>query len=344
MTLLERRGLRPLPTWFGTALAASIFLFVTAFPEAAQHPVPSGTKSYRVGIVLPGDEWLSSVEGMKEGMKTLGYVEGKEIYYLFENAKGDKKKVAEMTRRFVGERVDAIFTITNTALKVVAAETRESKTPVIFGSASGPVESGIIPAYATPDSHITGVTSNSIELVGKRLEILKEVLPQVRRVAVIGDRDADSSIKAFAIAKATAPKVRLSLVEIKAGSKEEAIEAAKKLSRSDADAIFLIPSLHVVGSTPEIAAAARAARLPFVVYQIEHVEKNGALIGYGSSYFLQGKQSAKLLSKVLKGVKPGAIPIETPERFVLTLNLVIAKAIGLKIPRDVLARADRTVE
>jgi putative ABC transport system substrate-binding protein len=215
---------------------------------------------------------------------------------------------------------------------------------VVFGSASGPVESGIVPAYATPESHITGVTSNSIELVGKRLEILREVLPQVKRVVVIGGGDADSSVKAFAIAKATAPKVGFTVLEIRAGSRAEAIEAAKKLSRSDADAIFLIPSLYVVRSTPEIAEAAKAARLPFVVYQIEHVEKNGALLGYGSSYFLQGKQSAKLLSKVLKGVKPGEIPIETPDRFVLTLNLATAKAIGFKVPRSLLDRADRLVE
>jgi putative ABC transport system substrate-binding protein len=144
------------------------FLLLVLVPLASS----AEGKPYRVGVVLPGDTWASSVEGLKEGMKGIGYAEEKDIRYLFENAKGDKKRVAEITKKFVDERVNVIFTITNTALKVVAEVARASKLPVVFGSASGPVESGIQPGYATPDTHITGVTSGSIELVAKRLEIL----------------------------------------------------------------------------------------------------------------------------------------------------------------------------
>lgn len=118
----------------------------------------AGGEVHRIGVVLPGEHWVSSIDGLKEGMKHLGYVEGQNVEYLIDNAQGDKQRVAEATRHFVAKKVD-VNTITNTALKVVIAATQPSRTPVVFGSASGPVESGIIPAYATPDAHVTGVTS-----------------------------------------------------------------------------------------------------------------------------------------------------------------------------------------
>lgn len=318
-------------------IAVFLFLFLTPLSSLA------ASKPQRVGIVLPDDEWLSSVEGFKEGMKGLGYVEGRDIQYLFENAKGDMKKVSETTKRFVAVKVDAIFTITNTALKVVAEITRTSKTPVVFGSASGPVESGIMPAQTTPDTHISGVTSSSIELVGKRLEILKEVLPQIKRVVVLGATGSDSSEAAFAAAKEAASKLGITIIEFRARSREDGIQAPKKITRKEADAFFLIPGLYVVGAVREIALEAKSARMPFVGYQVEHVKKNGALLGYGSSFYLQGKQSALLVDKVLKGVHPSKIPIERSSLHQLVLNLDTAEEIGIRFSPEVLNRADELV-
>jgi putative tryptophan/tyrosine transport system substrate-binding protein len=300
-------------------------------------------KSYRVAILLPGDEWVSSVDGLKEGMSALRYSEGREVEYIFANAKTDKARIAELTQRFLTERVDVLFTITNTALKIVAQETRGSKLPVVFGSASGPVESGIVPAYATPDSHVTGVTSGSIELVAKRLEMLREILPKTRRVAAIGDADSDSSRAAFAVAAETAEKLQLKLIEHRVRGKEEALEVGTKITPKDADAMFLLPGLHGVGAMTRLAAAAMANRLPFAVYQVEHVKKDGALLSYGSSYYLQGKQSATLVHKILKGTPVYQIPIERPALHELILNLVTAKKIGVTFSPVILNRADEVV-
>lgn len=315
------------------------FLFFLLMPLSAS----AASKPYRIGIMLPGDEWASSVDGLKEGMKGLGYVEGRDIVYFLENAKGDKKKVAEVTAKFVADRVDVIYTITNTALKIVAQVTKGTKVPVVFGSASGPVESGIVPAYATAETNITGVTSASIELVAKRLEILKEVLPRAKRVVLVGDLEADSSKAAFVIAQETSQKLGLSLIELRVKSKEEAVDGIKKITRKEADAVFLIPSLYAVGAVGDIAAAAKSQRLPFAVYQVEHVKKNGALISYGSSYFLQGKQSASLVDKILKGTPPSQLPIERPGLHEMILNLDTAKEIGVKFSPEVLNRADELV-
>lgn len=328
---------------FSEAMPASIVAFLLALlliPIAAA----AGEKPYRIGIILPGDQWASGVDGLKEGMRALGYVEGNDIRYLFENAAGDKAKIEETTRKFVAEKVDVVYTITNTALKIVAEVAKPSRTPVVFGSASGPVESGIIPAYATPDAHVTGVTSGSIELIPKRLEMLKEVLPHVERVALIGDRHADSSIASLKLARDIAPELGLTLIEIVVTSKEEAVKAAKHITSKEADALFLIPSLNTVGAAGEIADAARAARLPFAVYQVEHVQKHGALLSYGSSYFLQGKQAAALIDKVLRGVPLARLPIERPRLHQLILNLDTAREIGVAFSPDVLNRADQLIE
>jgi putative tryptophan/tyrosine transport system substrate-binding protein len=322
------------------ASVVAVFLALLLAPIAAA----AGEKHYRIGIVLPGDQWVSGVDGLKEGMRGLGYVEGRDIRYLLENAAGDKTKIEEATRKFVAEKVDAVYTITNTALKIVAQVTKPSSTAVVFGSASGPVESGIIPSYATPDTHVTGVTSGSIELIQKRLEMLKEVLPHVKRVALIGERDADSSIAAFKLARDMAPELDLTLIEIVVSSKEDAVKAANNITLKEADALFLIPSLHTVGATREIADAARVARLPFAVFQAEHVQNHGALLSYGSSYFLQGKQAASLVDKVLRGVPPARLPIERPRLHQLTLNLDTAREIGVAFSPDMLNRADQLIE
>jgi len=303
----------------------------------------AGEKPYRIGIVLPGDQWVGAIDGLKEGMQGLGYVEGRDIRYLVDHAAGDKAKIEEATRKFVADKVDVVYTITNTALKIVAQVTRPSKTPVVFGSASGPVESGIIPAYATPDTHVTGVTSGSIELIPKRLEILKEVLPHVKRVALIGARDADSSIAALNLTHEMAPKLDLAVIEFAVTSSEEAVNTAKNITPKEADALFLIPSLHTVGVTARIAEAALAARLPFAVFQVEQVQHRGALLGYGSSYFLQGKQAAVLVDKVLRGVPPARLPIERPRFHQLILNLETAREIGITFSPDMLNRADHLI-
>lgn len=300
-------------------------------------------KPYRIGVVLPGDHWAISVDGLKEGMKRLGYVEHRDVEYVIDNARGDKAQVAEATRRFVAAKVDVIYTITNTALKIVITEAKPSRMPVVFGSASGPVESGIIPAYATPDAHVTGVTSASIELVAKRLEILKDVLPHVRRVALIGERDADSSRAAFKVAEEAGPKLGLSLVEFRVTSRQEAVDTVKRLRRSDVDALFLLPSLFTVSASAEMAQAARAARLPFAVYQFEHVRKEGALLSYGSSYELQGRQAAALVDKILRGVSVAQLPIERPRIHHLILNLDTAREIGVHLSPAVLRLADELV-
>lgn len=320
--------------------AALGLVLVAVFTASA---ASAASKPFRIAIILPGDEWVSCIEGLKDGLKALRYAEGRDVRYLLENAGGEKAKIAEHTRKFIAEKVDVIFTITNTALKVVAQEAKASKIPVVFGSASGPVESGIVPAYVTADTNITGVTSGSIELVPKRLEILREVLPKARTVALIGDLDADSSRAAFAMAIETAAKMGLNPLQLRITSREQAVNASKEVTPKNADALFLIPGLSGVAAARGIAAAAIVNRVPFAAYQIEHVKKDGAFISYGSSYYLQGKQSASLVVKILKGTPVWRLPIERPALLELVINLDTAKKIGVKLTPEMINRANELV-
>jgi ABC-type uncharacterized transport system substrate-binding protein len=300
----------------------------------------------RIGVVLPGTEWESGLDGLRDGLRGLGYVEGRDVVLLVDNAEHDKGRIATATEGFKRDHVDLLFTITNTALKIVADVTRGStppSPPVVFGSASGPVESHILPAYAPAESTITGVTSGSIELISKRLEIVKELLPRIRRVTVIGDRTADSSIASFAEAHRVAPRLGITLSELRVTTRDEALAAVGHLSRKDTDMLFLLPSLVTVGTTPELATLAKASRLPFAVYQVEHVRRDGALLSYGSSYYLQGKQAALLVDKILKGVPVSRLPIERPDTHQLILNLDTAAAIGVRFSQEALNRADDLV-
>jgi putative ABC transport system substrate-binding protein len=141
-----------------------------------------------------------------------------------------------------------------------------------------------------------------------------------------------------------APELGLTLIEIAVSSSEEAVQAATHLTRTEADALFLIPSLTTVGATAKITDAARVARLPFAVFQAEQVQNDGALLSYGSSYFLQGKQAASLVDKVLRGVPPASIPIERPRLYQLILNLDTAREIGVTFSPDMLNHADQFID
>jgi len=300
-------------------------------------------RPFRVGIVVPGDQFNSCVDGFKRGMKELGLIEGRDVNYLFENTTTDKLKLISATKKLLVEKVNLIFTVTNTALAEIGPLAKPSRTPVVFGTAAGPVESGIVPAYATPDAHITGVTSAAIELTEKRLDILREIFSKAKKIALFADLNAESSLAAAVVARKAAARLGFTLVERMINNKQEGIEAAKNLTLKDADLLFLLPGLANTSAISEVAAIAQSMRMPFAGYQVEHARDNGALLSYGSSYFLQGKQAARLVSLILKGVPVHQLPIERPEKYELILNLDTAKAIGVKFTAAILNRADSLI-
>ncbi len=321
---------------FSTAIRVGAFLAILlTFGEGS-----GAERPFRIGVILPGDQFTASLDGLKQGLKALGHGEGRDVVYIVQNNGGTKAQIIEATHALIAERVNLIYTATNTALASVGPLAKSAKIPVVFGTAAGPVESGLVPAYATPESHITGVTSGSIELTEKRMEVLREIFPRVKKIAISVDLEADSSRAAAEVARKAAPRLGLTLVERGIRTRQEGIDAANKLTSKDADVLFLLPGLSNTDAVGELAAIARDKRMPFAAYQVEHVRDGGALLSYGSSYFLQGKQSARLVSRILKGTPVYQLPIERPEKYELVLNLDTAQAIGVKFLPAVLSRAD----
>ena len=307
------------------------------------HEGRAAERPFRIALLVPGDQYLACVAGLKQGMKDLDFIEERDVHYFLENSGRDKAKLKEMTKKQLAAKVNLIFTMTNTALLDIGPLAKPSGTPVVFGTAAGPVESGVVSDFAAPETHITGVISSGIELTEKRLDILREILPKVKKLAIFTDPQSESSQAAALVARKAATRLGFTLVERRINNKQEGIEAAKKLSLKDAGALFHLPGLANIIAIGELAVFARTQRMPFAAYQMEHARDDGALLSYGSSYFLQGRQSARLVSRILQGAPVRHLPIERPEKYELILNLDTAKAIGVNFSPAILSRADQLI-
>ena len=225
------------------------------------------------------------------------------------------------------------------ATKIVEA----TALPVVFTCVADPLRSGLIASYASSQNNLTGIASYAGPLSGKRLEILQEVAPQIKRVLVfVAPQDSIAEVS-FQFPAAVAPKLGVELLRHDVTSKEEIEQVLKTLPRGAVDAIYLVPAGLVATYIDLLIQKAKEDRIPLAVTDTSMVER-GALISYGAEFRLLGLQASKLVAKVLKGAKPSEMPIQTPEKLVLTINLSTAKAIGLDIPRSILERAEHIVE
>jgi putative ABC transport system substrate-binding protein len=294
---------------------------------------------YTIGVMITDDTYLAPVEGFKQAMKDLGYVEGKHIAYDVRNAKLDKGALKSFAQEFVKNRVDLIFTATYVGASMAKEATEAASIPVVFGPAGDPVETGLVKSITTSGNHLTGVSTLSLELTSKRLEMLTRIVPKAQRVAAVfnpGDKFSQEVVKQT---RAAAEKLDLSLVECRGRDAEEMRESLRALKPSDADAIFAIPDVLVNNQVESLSAIAREHKLPYMVH-IGSLVQRGALASYGINTFQIGRQAARLADKILNGTRPADIPIETPRKLELVINLKVAREIGLTVPHEVLREAD----
>ena len=294
---------------------------------------------YQVGVMITDDTYLSPIEGFKQAMRELGYVEGKHITYDVRNAKLDKAALKQFAQDFVQRRVDLIFTATYVGASMAKEATEAAGIPVVFGPAGDPVETGLVKSIMTSGNHLTGVSTLSLELTAKRLEMLTRVVPRARRVAVVFNPEDKFSQEVVKQTRVAAGKLALALVECRGRTAGEMQQSLRALKPGEADAIFAIPDVLVNNQVESLSAIAREARLPYMVHIGSLVER-GALASYGINTFQIGRQAARLADKILNGTRPADIPIETPRKLELAINLKVAKQIGLTIPYEVLREAD----
>jgi len=308
----------------------------------AGHDLVEAQKVYRIGSLVATDQFIPAFNGFKKKMAELGYVEGRNITYEFHNANGERDALKAMAEKLVRDKHDVIVTSSTTATAPVARASAGTNVPVVFLSAGNPLE--FIKSYASSGNNITGISSSSLDLIDKRMELLKELTPGIKRVIALQVPSGTNYEEVRRLTLKAAKKLGLALVEVEPSGYEELnSKISGFVTRKLGDAVFLPPDAAVIVVVEEIAQQAIKERLPVVGPNIENV-KRGVLAAYSSDYFALGQQGAVLVDKILKGARPTDLPIEQPYKLKLALNLKTAKAIGLKIPREILLRANEVTE
>lgn len=302
-------------------------------------------KSHRISGLVADDQFIPAMDGFRKRMAQLGYVEGTNVIYNFQNSKGDQGVLKKLAKVLIHEKPDLIVTSSTTATVTVAKLTEGSDLPVVFLSAGDPLR--VVKSYASSGNNLTGISSSSLDLVDKRMELLKNLAPKAKRVIILVDSAGIGvNHERFAIsAQAAAKKLDLQpvLLDVKAKTAEEIRQKLPLIKRSLGDALFLPPEATVVAAAKDVAQQAIREKLPHVGPNIETV-KRGMLAAYSSNYYSLGQQGAVLVDKVLKGSRPTDLPIEQPFKLHLVLNVRTAKAIGLDISNDILLQADEVIK
>ena len=321
-------------------LSVCALLVAPSFAVEAQQP----TKIPRIGYLSPGDANGSSasVEPFQQGMRELGYIEGKNILVEYRYAEGKLDRIPSLVAELVQLKPEVIVVIS--LLSIRAAKQATKTIPIIIMSTQDPVATGIIDSLAHPGGNITGVTRLTRELSGKRLELLKEAVPRMSRVAVLWSPDDSGASIAFKEYQAVAPSLKIQLQSLEVRDPNPDFEGAfRAAAKKSANALITITNPVLSRYLKRIADLAISNRLPSMYERIAWVEAGG-LMSYSANDVETFKRAATYVDKILKGAKPGDLPVQQATKFELVINLNTAKQIGLTIPVRVLERANRVIK
>ena len=298
----------------------------------------------KVGYLSAGTEAGVAVlvTALKQGMRELGYVEGKT--YVLEARYGDGKpeRLPDLARELLARNVDVIVASTDAPITAVKRETRTI--PIVMTSGTDPVGTGLVASLAHPGGNITGLTNLSPDLSGKRLELLREVVPGLSRVALLWDPDARGTVLDYKESEAAATSLHLELQSVEVSRAADLDRAFSTVTGQHAQALMVLPGTPATFSKrAEIAAFAQRNRLPSMYGLKEYVDVGG-LMSYGPSQSANYRRAATYVDKILKGAKPADLPVERPSTFELVLNLKTANALGLTLSRSLLQRADQLIQ
>lgn len=324
-----------------TLIAALAFGTLAAPTAVAAQPA---AKLPRIGVLQPGTPASGAhlFEAFKQAMREQGYVEGQHV--VFEHRFGDLKaeRISAVAAELVRLKVDVIVTGTDVGIAATKQQTRTI--PIVMVSSTDPVETGFVASLARPGANITGLSAMSPELSGKRLELLRDVVPGLSRVAVIWNPDVRGAVLDYRETVGAARSTRLQLQSVEVSRADDLDGAFSAVTNGRAQALIVIsPSPIMFANRNRIATFARTTRLPSIYANREFVDAGG-LMAYGTSPGSQWRRAATYVHRILQGAKPGELPVEQPTAFELTINLKTAKALGLTVPPALLQRADHVVQ
>ncbi len=313
-----------------------------AWPRAAraQQPGKLPTIGFLGSSASSWSPWTAAFAGR---LRELGWNEGRTIAIEYRWNEGRPERIAEIAAEFVRLKVDAIVT---NAIAVLTLKQATSVIPIVFALGPDPVGGGLVTNLARPGGNVTGLSDQSADLVGKRLELLREVVPRLRRLAILGNVGFPQGVLETREVQATAHSLGIEFTPLEIRRAEDiapAFEALTAQGDARADALYVAVDALVTANRTRIITLALGARLPTMFGLREYVQAGG-LMSYGPNLSAQFRRAAEYVEKILRGTKPGDIPVEQPTKFELVVNLTTAKALGLTIPEAFLLRADEVIE
>ena len=308
-----------------------------AWPVVAQ----AQNRRFRIGWLVFGNATLSPIDqSLKDALAQIGLIDGHNIEITFRYANGISERLAELAVGLVAQKPDLLLALGGDVIKALF-DASNGNIPIVGGVSDSPMRAGIAASLARPSKNFTGVTFLTDEMAAKRMELLKEVVPNAKRVAAIFNPQHLDDELTFARRGAEALGIDLTSYPINdVGDLKPALRAA---SANGADSLFVIASRLTNFVDAKIAQYGQEQRLP-VIASWREFTASGALLSYGPSRIFEAKRLASYVQKVLNGARPADLPIEQPVKFELVINLKTAKALGLTVPQSVLARADEVIE
>jgi putative ABC transport system substrate-binding protein len=305
-------------------------------PRLAAQAVPR-----RIGVLHLGGAYLPAVDGLREGFKEAGLIEGRQVVLDIRDLNGNPSQIESAAKALEASGIDVLVVITVSA--ALAAKRATTRVPIVFYAGTDPVAIGLVESYRRPGGRLTGIHRHSTDLTAKRLQLLGEMIPRLQRVVTFYNASNPAAQRSVGLARQAARQLKIELVERPVKSIAELRSALAGLRPQEFDAYFQVSDAMVTSQIALVIETAAAKRLPTMV-QERGIVTQGALAAYGESYHEIGRLSARFVQRILGGEAPSGMPVEQVDRIHFVVNLKTAKALGLAIPPSVLARVDEVVE
>lgn len=315
----------------------ALLVLSAPLPLLAQ-PLPSAP---RIGILIFGPAGKALAQSFMRGMADLGYEDGKNVHYETRTGDGSNEKALAIARELVAAKVDLIWA-PGTATATAAREATAS-VPIVFALVADPVGSGFVRSLARPGTNATGITTLNAEIAAKRIQLLIEAFPRLRRVGVLHNPGDSSSVAQLHFIQQGVRALGKEQMVAEARAPEEFAAALAKLAAWQADSLIIVENGLYFVHRKTLLDWATKHRLPTINSTKDYVE-DGGILAYGADYADNCRRSAAYVDKILRGAKPADLPTQQSTKFELTINLKAAKAMGLSIPKPMLLRADRVIE
>ena len=313
-------------------------LLTLGIPVASQPPKKILRVGYLAAVSAAAD--APRLEAFRQGLRELGYVEGQNFIFEYRHEGGRFERLPELVAELIGQKPDVLVAVTTNAAQ--AARNATTTIPIVFMGVTDPVTAGLVERLSRPGSNITGITNMAAILTSKRLELLKEAVPNATHVAVLWDPRAPGSVPQWQESQQPAQELGLRLYSMEVSSVDDYEAAFRKAVEARSTALWVTLNPMANSNQRKIADLAMSYQLPSICARSDYSD-NGCMMAYGPGYGIEGKDGARYVDRILKGAKPADIPVEQPMKFELVINLQTAHKLGIAIPQTVLFQADRVI-